>query len=51
MRRESHPERSAEQLSDLILTVRNQQVILDADLARVYGVQTKALNQAVKRNQ
>jgi len=34
----------------VILTVRAQKVILDADLARVYGVPTKALNQAVKRN-
>ncbi len=34
----------------LILTIRNQKVILDTDLARVYGVPTKALNQAVKRN-
>ncbi len=34
----------------LILTIRNQKVILDSDLARVYGVQTKALNQAIKRN-
>jgi hypothetical protein len=33
-----------------ILTIRGQKVILDADLARVYGVPTKALNQAVKRN-
>jgi hypothetical protein len=33
-----------------ILTIRNQKVILDSDLARVYGVQTKALNQAIKRN-
>jgi hypothetical protein len=34
----------------LIHSVRNQRVILDADLARLYGVPTKALNQAVKRN-
>jgi hypothetical protein len=33
-----------------ILVVRNQRVILDADLAALYGVATKALNQAVKRN-
>ena len=33
-----------------IVTVRGQKVILDADLARIYGVPTKALNQAVKRN-
>ncbi|SFR49189.1 ORF6N domain-containing protein [Thiomicrospira sp. ALE5] len=33
-----------------IYTVRNTQVMLDHDLAQLYGVQTKALNQAVKRN-
>jgi hypothetical protein len=33
-----------------ILTLRDQRVLLDADLARLYGVQTRALNQAVKRN-
>jgi hypothetical protein len=33
-----------------ILAIRGQKVILDADLARVHGVPTKALNQAVKRN-
>ena len=35
----------------LILTVRGQRVILSPDLAEIYGVQTRALNQAVKRNQ
>jgi hypothetical protein len=34
----------------LILTIRNQRVLLDADLAMIYDVPTKALNQAVKRN-
>jgi hypothetical protein len=33
-----------------ILTVRDQRVLLDADLARLYGVETRVLNQAVKRN-
>jgi hypothetical protein len=33
-----------------ILLVRGERVILDADLAKLYGVATKALNQAVKRN-
>ena len=33
-----------------IYTLRNTRIILDSDLARVYGVPTKALNQAVKRN-
>ncbi len=33
-----------------ILMLRGQKVMLDRDLAALYGVQTKALNQAVKRN-
>ena len=33
-----------------ILLVRGQKVMIDADLAQLYGVPTKALNQAVKRN-
>jgi hypothetical protein len=37
-------------LGSTILAIRNRRVILDADLARAYGVTTKALNQAVKRN-
>jgi len=37
-------------LSHRIRTVRGQKVMLDADLAELYGVQVKALVQAVKRN-
>ena len=37
-------------LDERILTIRGQKVILDADLAELYGVTTKALNQAIKRN-
>ena len=33
-----------------ILTIRNTQVILDRDLAILYEVETRILNQAVKRN-
>ena len=33
-----------------ILTIRNTQVILDRDLAILYEVETRTLNQAVKRN-
>ena len=33
-----------------ILLVRDQRVMLDFELAALYGVETKALNQAVKRN-
>lgn len=37
-------------IEPLILTVRGQKVILDAELAGIYGVTTKAFNRAVKRN-
>jgi hypothetical protein len=40
-----------EPLEPLIISVGGRRVILDVDLARIYGVPTKALNQAVKRNQ
>ena len=39
-----------EQIESLIITVRGKQVILDRDLARLYGVKTKRLNQQVQRN-
>lgn len=39
-----------EQIASSILLVRNQKVMLDADLAKIYGVTTKRLNQQVKRN-
>ena len=41
---------SVEQIENLIITVRGKQVILDRDLARLYGVETRVLNQAVQRN-
>jgi hypothetical protein len=34
----------------LIYAIRGEQVMLDSDLAEIYGVETKAFNQAVKRN-
>lgn len=42
---------SVHDISRLIYSVRGQRVILDSDLAGVYGVEPRALNQAVKRNQ
>lgn len=37
-------------IEKLILNIRGQQVMLDRDLARLYEVETRVLNQAVKRN-
>ena len=42
---ESRPE-----VENLIYLIRGSRVMLDADLARLYGVETGALNRAVKRN-
>ncbi len=39
-----------ERIERSILLLRGQRVLLDADLAKLYGVSTKAFNQAVKRN-
>ena len=39
-----------ERVEDRILTIRGHRVMVDTDLAEVYGVPTKALNQAIKRN-
>ncbi len=40
----------AERIETRILTIRGHRVMIDADLAELYEVPTKALNQAVKRN-
>jgi len=40
----------AQAIEHMIMTVRGQKVILDADLARIYGVPTKRLNEQVRRN-
>ena len=37
-------------IEPLIKEIRGQQVMLDKDLATLYGVETRTLNQAVKRN-
>ena len=39
-----------ERIENQILLVRGQKVLLDTDLAALYGVETRVLNQAVKRN-
>ena len=39
-----------ERIDGLIHVVRGQKVMLDRDLAALYGVETRVLNQAVQRN-
>ena len=38
------------QVEKIIYTIRGHRVMLDSDLAELYGVETRTLNQAVKRN-
>lgn len=47
---ESAPLQPLENIENLIQVIRGKQVILDRDLARLYGVETRVLNQAVQRN-
>jgi hypothetical protein len=46
----SKPDPAAEPLTPMIYVLRGQRVILDADLARIYGVATFRFNEAFKRN-
>ena len=39
-----------EEITRAILVLRGHRVLLDSELARIYGVETRVLNQAVKRN-
>ena len=39
-----------EKIENLIYEIRGKQVMLDSDLARLYGVETKRINEAVKNN-
>jgi len=39
-----------ERIARSIFIVRNQKVLMDSDLAELYGVETKRLNEQVKRN-
>jgi hypothetical protein len=41
---------STKEVEKLMLTVRGQNVLLDRDVAMLYGVETKHVNQAVKNN-
>ena len=41
---------SNDEIKNYIYTIRGKQVILDSEIARLYEVETKKLNQAVKRN-
>lgn len=40
-----------ETITQRILLLRSQKVLLDSDLAELYGVETKRLNEQVRRNE
>jgi hypothetical protein len=37
-------------IQNMIYTIRGQKVMLDSDLAELYGVETKVFNQSIRRN-
>jgi len=37
-----------EKIEDKIIIIRNEQVLLDSDVAEIYGVETKRINEAAK---
>lgn len=39
-----------EDVQDKVLILRNEQVIIDSDVAKLYGVETKRINEAVRNN-
>ena len=47
---EPHAELAQYDIKSMIYIIRNQQVMIDSDLAMLYQVETKRLNEAVKRN-
>jgi len=44
------PTRSLQRIEKSIYVIRNTRVMLDSDLAGLYGVETRVLKQAVRRN-
>jgi hypothetical protein len=50
MRQQSRRPKTSPAINPAIRLIRGERVILDYDLAELYGVETKALNRATKRN-
>lgn len=48
--KKAKPPRHEEQILRTILFIRGKKVILDSDLAKLYGVETRRLNEQVRRN-
>jgi hypothetical protein len=47
---EQHMQFAVKTIEAMIYTIRGYRVMLDSDLAKLYGVETKRLNEQVKRN-
>lgn len=45
-----NPPLSIQNIEDLLITIDSQQVLIDRDVAQLYGVATKRINEAVKNN-
>lgn len=41
---------SIDNVKGCLMTVRNQPVLLDCDVAKIYGLETKRINEAVRNN-
>lgn len=41
---------SIQNIEDLLIPIKNQQMLIDSDVAQLYGVATKRINEAVKNN-
>jgi len=41
---------SIQNIESLLITIQNKQVLIDRDVAQLYGVQTRDINKAVKNN-
>ena len=50
MKRKLNVYRKTGKIEDKIIIIRNEQVLLDSDVAEIYGVKTKRINEAVKNN-
>lgn len=47
---EANKEKQIEKVESRIIVIRGQQVILDRDVADLYGVETKRINEAIRNN-
>ena len=50
LKRKLNGYRKTGKIEDKIIIIRNEQVLLDSDVAEIYGVKTKRINEAVKNN-